>query len=126
MLTARAQIGDLVEGFNSGANDYVIKPFLKDELLSRVRTLLEASQAQARLKENQQLKAEVARRLETEQELRNSQQRMLKMLDNIEDAIITFNNFDQISFINKAAIIQLGFTGEEMIGKSIELIIDNT
>ena len=126
MLTARAQIGDLVEGFNSGANDYVIKPFLKDELLSRVRTLLEASQAQARVKENQQLKAEVARRLETEQELRNSQQRMLKMLDNIEDAIITFNNFDQISFINKAAIIQLGFTGEEMIGKSIELIIDNT
>uniref|UniRef100_A0A2A4YU27 histidine kinase n=1 Tax=OCS116 cluster bacterium TaxID=2030921 RepID=A0A2A4YU27_9PROT len=123
MLTARAQITDLVEGFNAGANDYLVKPFLKDELIARVRTLLEARQAVERLKENTKLKEEVSRRLETEEELRNSQRRMLRMLDSIEDAIITFNGFDQIAFFNQAAHLKLGFPINEMIGKNIERII---
>ncbi len=36
MLTAKNQIADLVAGFKAGANDYLTKPFAKDELLSRV------------------------------------------------------------------------------------------
>jgi signal transduction histidine kinase len=45
MLTAKNQIQDIVLGFHSGANDYVQKPFDKDELLARVRTLLELKNA---------------------------------------------------------------------------------
>jgi two-component system sensor histidine kinase/response regulator len=41
MLTAKNQIQDIVLGFQSGANDYVQKPFDKAELLARVKTLLE-------------------------------------------------------------------------------------
>jgi signal transduction histidine kinase len=41
MLTAKNQIRDIVLGFQAGANDYIQKPFDKDELLARVRTLLE-------------------------------------------------------------------------------------
>ena len=37
MLTAKAQAGDIQEGFATGATDYVVKPFSPRELLSRVR-----------------------------------------------------------------------------------------
>lgn len=41
LITAKNVLQDLVEGFESGANDYLHKPFNSKELLSRVRTLLE-------------------------------------------------------------------------------------
>lgn len=40
MLTARVQSQDIVTGLNSGADDYLLKPFNLDELLARVRALL--------------------------------------------------------------------------------------
>ena len=36
MLTAKSTIDDKMQGFNSGADDYLIKPFHMDELLARV------------------------------------------------------------------------------------------
>lgn len=38
-LTAKVQIEDKVTGFNSGADDYLTKPFLFDELLVRIQAL---------------------------------------------------------------------------------------
>jgi two-component system copper resistance phosphate regulon response regulator CusR len=38
-LTARDAVSDLVKGLDSGADDYVCKPFLFEELLARVRAL---------------------------------------------------------------------------------------
>jgi len=40
MLTAKDQISDRVVGLNSGADDYLVKPFAFDELVARVRALL--------------------------------------------------------------------------------------
>lgn len=39
LLTARDQLGDKVDGLNSGADDYMVKPFDFDELIARVRAL---------------------------------------------------------------------------------------
>ncbi|HEY2111167.1 MAG TPA: response regulator transcription factor, partial [Dongiaceae bacterium] len=40
MLTARAATGDKVKGLNSGADDYLAKPFEMAELVARVKALL--------------------------------------------------------------------------------------
>jgi two-component system, OmpR family, response regulator len=39
MLTARSQVEDRVTGLDSGADDYLVKPFTFDELLARLRSI---------------------------------------------------------------------------------------
>ncbi len=43
MLTARDAVEDRVEGLDSGADDYLVKPFAPAELLARLRALLRRS-----------------------------------------------------------------------------------
>jgi signal transduction histidine kinase/ligand-binding sensor domain-containing protein/DNA-binding response OmpR family regulator len=42
LLTARADMKDKVEGLETGADDYLIKPFSPEELLARVKNLIES------------------------------------------------------------------------------------
>jgi two-component system response regulator MprA len=44
MLTARDAIADRVKGLETGADDYLVKPFAPEELLARVKALLRRSQ----------------------------------------------------------------------------------
>ena len=39
MLTAKGEIDNKLEGFNSGADDYLVKPFSFEELVARVKAL---------------------------------------------------------------------------------------
>jgi diguanylate cyclase (GGDEF)-like protein len=55
LLTAKNQVKDFVVGFEVGANDYVLKPFDKNELLARMKTLLSLKKAVKNAIESAQL-----------------------------------------------------------------------
>ena len=46
MLTARDAVADRVKGLETGADDYLIKPFAPEELLARVKAMLRRHQAE--------------------------------------------------------------------------------
>ncbi len=43
LLTARDAVADRVKGLDSGANDYLVKPFALDELAARIRAMTRTS-----------------------------------------------------------------------------------
>jgi len=62
-ITARNSLSDLIKGFNAGANDYVLKPFLKEELLSRVNLNINLSAVSNQLQQlNRSLESKVNER----------------------------------------------------------------
>lgn len=54
MLTVKKEISDRVKGLDSGADDYLTKPFSFDELVARIRALLRRS---GKARENKKLRA---------------------------------------------------------------------
>ncbi len=83
-LTAKNQVSDLVEAFNSGGNDYLTKPIEKGELLSRVDMHLEL------LELNRDLERKVADRtheLNEKNFILDSKYKELETLDRIVKTI---------------------------------------
>lgn len=103
MVTARSHIRDVLAGFDSGANDYVTKPFIKDELVARVAILLEAGRSLVRARELADLRSEVERRIRVEDTLRLSVQRMERMLEVVDGAIFCLDSRKRVIYANQLA-----------------------
>ncbi|KOO05019.1 hybrid sensor histidine kinase/response regulator [Vibrio nereis] len=103
MLTALNQANDRIRGFEAGANDYLSKPFNKQELAARIKAHLTASQAEIRRIENQKLHLELKQRTLIESNLLETQNRLLEQLETSAEAIICVREDNKVKFANEAA-----------------------
>lgn len=119
ILTAKNQMSDLITGLKNGANDYLTKPFHKEELLARMDAHIHAKFSVSRLRENIRLKQEIEKRKVLESELKTSHRRLARILDCSEDAVVVADREGTICFWNIGAETLLGYAGDLMMGESL-------
>jgi DNA-binding NtrC family response regulator len=108
LITAYATVESAVEAFQRGAHDYLMKPILLDEVLSKIRRLLAH---RALYLENQWLRRELNlnRRLESEQIIGNSSG-MMQVLEMVRKVAPT---------PSMVLIVGESGTGKELIARAI-------
>jgi two-component system sensor histidine kinase ChiS len=126
ILSARNQIADLIQGLESGANDYLPKPFCEEELLARVKAHLKAADAVREHEINMRLTDEIKQRQTVEQDLRVSRRKLASILDISPEAIMVADSTGAITFFNHGATHLFGFTTNEAIHQSLDLVFDRS
>ncbi len=119
MLTAKNSVDDMVEGFRAGACDYLVKPFTREELISRSKIHLKLGQAYETLRDNLSLRKELVQRKQTEQELRITHSRLTGMLDTVDATLAAINENGEICFFNRPFENLSGVKTNDVLGKSI-------
>ena len=89
-----------VEGLESGADDYMVKPLDSEELLARIRTIV--------------------RLRDTTAALRASEQHYRRLVEILPDAVGLIDLQGRLTTANRQAVEMLGYAGpEELLGKSV-------
>ncbi|GAM72828.1 chitin catabolic cascade sensor histidine kinase chiS [Vibrio ishigakensis] len=123
MLTALNQTEDKIKGFECGANDYLVKPFNKQELSARIGVHIDASVSEERKQQNLVLSHELSQLEQTEAILLDTQTRLLEQLENTPEAIVCVNDKHKISYANQTATQLFKRSIEQLKRSSIEEFI---
>lgn len=119
ILSAKNRTEDLVRGLSVGANDYITKPFSKEELRVRIDKQFELLHLQHVKRDNIRLNWELQRYEESEKRLREREQRLAALLDVTGDPIIMIDDAGYIIFINQPAEQLLGVHASDYLQESV-------
>ncbi|MBI2381693.1 MAG: diguanylate cyclase [Gammaproteobacteria bacterium] len=103
-VTAKNDTGDIVEGFGAGANDYITKPFRREEVCARVKTHLSL--------------------YEHRRELQEQGERLRAIVNNIADGILIFDTEGRLRFLNPAGEHLLGYASQQLDGQTLQQLLD--
>ncbi len=123
ILTAKNQVEDLVAGLRAGANDYLTKPFFKEELLARVDKQVQLHDLISIRDDNIRLQEQIKRYREAENRLHASRQRLARMLDISNDALATIDAGGEIVYTNRRAAELLQTNQDSLVGRPIDVLI---
>ncbi len=103
ILTARDRKNDLLQVFNSGADDYISKPFDPDELKARVQTgrrIVELEKDHRRLQEV----------------LLESRNKLRIVFDSLQEEIISLDRDKKVVSANRTFLVVNGLSYDQIIG----------
>jgi PAS domain S-box-containing protein len=127
-LSASLDFGDRLEGLESGAVDFVNKPFRREELLARLKTHLELARLRKNLEHRvaertvqlqaayDQLKIELAWRRRIEEALRESERRFRSLADTAPAIIFMASREGLVTYVNQWGLTFTGRTLEQLVG----------
>ncbi len=124
ILTARNRVEDLVKGLNLGANDFISKPFSKEELKVRIGKQFEMLNLLEIRQENQRLNWQLQKYQESEKKLRDREMRLAKMLDVTGDALVSIDESGIVVYVNKQAEQLLDIGAAQFQDEPLRQLID--
>ena len=114
-LSARSRLEDVVRGFAAGGNDYLLKPFLREEMLARVKVQMRQREAYRALQEMRQLKLDLAEAVQERFQLEMMQGRLLSLFHTLEEPILVVDESRIVRLANRATARLLGRSSEELM-----------